>query len=451
MAVHHPATRFRIPRALLLALVMTGLLALVPAWGTPGAAGAAAPSLALAPASGRCGIGVTARGTGFPADLPVVVQRGTDNGKILGRGTTARDGTFAIALGALCDSATPLHNGSSVAVVALPDASRGAPAGNPPLRVYATFTVAASTATPTITLDPSRGRCGSQVTIRGRGFSPGEMVDLTARRTAPTTGQGAQLGEARTGADGTFAVTLPLLGCAADPDGAQVTINALRRPADPRDSATLLASAVFTVERAAPANGQCFRETNHCVQGRFLEYWRSHGLDLGEPGVSERESLALFGYPISDEFEQRLEDGKVYRVQYFERARMEHHPEHADPRYQVLLGQFGRQILAAVPGAPTAPARPADGTRYSRYFVETRHNAAGRFLAYWELNGGLAVFGYPLSEEFEERLEDGRVYLVQYFERARFEYHPENPVPYDVELGQFGRAILGPTGGPNLP
>ena len=441
MAIHHPATRFRIPRALLLALVMTGLLAIVPAWGTPGAAGAAAPALALAPASGRCGTSVTARGTGFPASLPVVVQRGTDNGPILGRGTTARDGTFSIALGTLCDSTAPLPNGSSVAVVASPDASRGAPAGNP-LRVYATFTVTTGTATPTITLDPSRGRCGSQVTIRGKGFSPREMIDLTARRTTPPAAQGAQLGEARTDADGAFAVTLPLLGCADDPNGAQVTINALRRPADPRDGATLLVSAVFTVERAVPANGQCFRETDHCVQGRFLEYWRSHGLDLGEPGISSRESLALFGYPLSDEFEQRLEDGKTYRVQYFERARMEYHPEHADPRYQVLLGQFGRQILAAVPGAPTTPARPADGTRYSRYFVETRHNTGGRFLEYWELNGGLAVFGYPLSEEFEERLEDGRVYRVQYFERARFEYHPENPVPYDVLLGQFGRTIL---------
>jgi len=30
---------------------------------------------------------------------------------------------------------------------------------------------------------------------------------------------------------------------------------------------------------------------------------------------------------------------------------------------------------------------------------------------------------------------------VQYFERARFEYHPENAAPYDILLGQFGRQI----------
>jgi hypothetical protein len=32
---------------------------------------------------------------------------------------------------------------------------------------------------------------------------------------------------------------------------------------------------------------------------------------------------------------------------------------------------------------------------------------------------------------------------VQYFERARFEYHPENAAPYDVLLGQFGRQFAG--------
>jgi hypothetical protein len=31
---------------------------------------------------------------------------------------------------------------------------------------------------------------------------------------------------------------------------------------------------------------------------------------------------------------------------------------------------------------------------------------------------------------------------VQYFERARFEHHPENSAPNDVLLGQFGRRIL---------
>ena len=87
----------------------------------------------------------------------------------------------------------------------------------------------------------------------------------------------------------------------------------------------------------------------------------------------------------------------------------------------------------------------------STYFPETGHNVGPRFGAYWRANGGLAQFGYPLTEPFEQRLEDGKVYTVQYFERVRLELHPEHAAPYQVELGQFGRLILGPTGGPGLP
>jgi hypothetical protein len=167
----------------------------------------------------------------------------------------------------------------------------------------------------------------------------------------------------------------------------------------------------------------CFTQTNHCIQGRFLTYWQAHG------------GLAINGYPLSDEFQEKLEDGKPYTVQYFERVRMEYHPEAADPQYQVLLGQFGRRIHPADP-----PTSPAPGTRY---FANTGHNLGGSFERYWEANGGLPQFGYPITDEFKEQLEDGKTYTVQYTERARFEYHPENAPPNDVLLGQFGRQILG--------
>jgi hypothetical protein len=99
-----------------------------------------------------------------------------------------------------------------------------------------------------------------------------------------------------------------------------------------------------------------------------------------------------------------------------------------------LLGQFGRILHPADPPAARLPG--------AAYFDETGHNLGGRFLEYWQQNGGLAVFGFPLSEEFEEVLGDGKTYRVQYFERARFEAHPENQPPYDVLLGQFGRLVL---------
>jgi hypothetical protein len=120
---------------------------------------------------------------------------------------------------------------------------------------------------------------------------------------------------------------------------------------------------------------------------------------------------------------------------------MEYHPENAPP-YDVLLGQFGRRLLRATEGLAPPAADPAAPLPGQTHFGETGHNVAPDFFAYWQANGGLAQFGYPLTEEFAQQLEDGQSYTVQYFERARFERHPENAAPYAILLGQFGRRIL---------
>ncbi len=72
-------------------------------------------------------------------------------------------------------------------------------------------------------------------------------------------------------------------------------------------------------------------------------------------------------------------------------------------------------------------------------FRETGKMVCGRFLQYWQQNGGLAQQGFPISNEFREKSDlDGKEYIVQYFERAVFEMHPENKPPYDVLLSQLG-------------
>jgi plastocyanin len=77
-----------------------------------------------------------------------------------------------------------------------------------------------------------------------------------------------------------------------------------------------------------------------------------------------------------------------------------------------------------------------------RFFAATGHSLNFGFKSYWEQNGGLAQFGYPISEEFLERGADGAVRTVQYFERARFEYHYDlGTVPYAVQLGMLGREM----------
>lgn len=89
--------------------------------------------------------------------------------------------------------------------------------------------------------------------------------------------------------------------------------------------------------------------------------------------------------------------------------------------------------------AAFAPVQPQRGVVY---FPKTGHTLRGVFLSYWRTHGGLSVFGYPISEEFIERSEDGREALVQYFERHRFELRPENPPPYNVQLSRMGDVIL---------
>ncbi|MGN6756498.1 MAG: hypothetical protein ACTHMJ_08925 [Thermomicrobiales bacterium] len=191
----------------------------------------------------------------------------------------------------------------------------------------------------------------------------------------------------------------------------------------------LVLSGWLTQAPGTRAASACFPETGHCIQGRFLDYWEQHG------------GLAINGFPLSDERQELLEDGQTYTVQYFERVRMEYHPENQPP-YDVLLGQFGRRELY-LPGARPSrgPQPPVDAKPSYTWFPQTGHNVAADFLSYWEQNGGLAQFGYPLTEEFIEGFGP-QTYTVHYFERARFERHPENQPPYDILLGQFGRDIL---------
>jgi hypothetical protein len=122
-------------------------------------------------------------------------------------------------------------------------------------------------------------------------------------------------------------------------------------------------------------------------------------------------------------------------VQYFERNRFEYHPENAGTPYEVLLGVLGLDFHKADP-----PVSPVAG---STYFKETGHNLSGKFKAYWDTHGGLFVHGFPITEPVQEKSPtDDKVYLVQYFERSRFELHPENAgSPHEVLLGLLGRQL----------
>ncbi|MEO8286612.1 MAG: extracellular solute-binding protein [Chloroflexota bacterium] len=195
---------------------------------------------------------------------------------------------------------------------------------------------------------------------------------------------------------------------------------------------TMLASTFAFVGGGSYAQGtsQTFPETGKTVSGRFLEYWKANG------------GLPQQGYPITSEMQEvSATDGKTYTVQYFERAVFEKHPENKAPNDVLLslLGNFAYKAKYGTAGAPGQKVSTENPTKFS----QTNHSVGGKFLAYWNKNGGLAQQGYPISDEFTEKSDlNGKDYTVQYFERAVFELHPENQAPYDVLLSQLGTSQL---------
>ncbi len=175
-----------------------------------------------------------------------------------------------------------------------------------------------------------------------------------------------------------------------------------------------------------------YPQTHHAVGGAFLKYWTGNG------------GLTRFGFPVTEETSIKDNTGKTITVQFFERVRMEYHPENAGTQYEVLLGQLGRELAGnrsdhpfQAVAASTKNELNDDG---AMYFQETQHTLANGFRLYWQANGGLPIYGYPLSQEFTERnTDDGNSYTVQYFERARFEWHPEVKGG-SVLIGLMGKA-----------
>ncbi|MFM7679617.1 MAG: class F sortase, partial [Roseiflexaceae bacterium] len=68
----------------------------------------------------------------------------------------------------------------------------------------------------------------------------------------------------------------------------------------------------------AQSDTRCFVETGYCIGGRIRAYWEKHG------------GVRIFGYPIGAQMDVPVE-GIMRTVQYFERNRLEVHPEQAAP------------------------------------------------------------------------------------------------------------------------
>jgi hypothetical protein len=185
----------------------------------------------------------------------------------------------------------------------------------------------------------------------------------------------------------------------------------------------------------AAASERCFPETSYCISGNIRTYWERNG------------GLAVFGYPITAERTETVEQSWAGPVQWFERDRLE---DHAADGQGVLAGRLGDSALQLK--GINWRTLPGDNVAQTgcRFFRETQFNLCEPFLSYWQRNGGLERFGYPLTRTRQEQL-DGREYTVQYFERRRMELHPENAgTPYNILLGLLGRDVYAAEGDRNV-
>jgi hypothetical protein len=189
---------------------------------------------------------------------------------------------------------------------------------------------------------------------------------------------------------------------------------------------------------AAQQDQRCFEETGFCISGRIREFWQQNG------------GLPVFGYPTGPQQEVMIEN-RPLQAQTFERNRIELHPENPRP-YDVQLGRLGVDRLTQQERDWfTFPKSAAQDD--CRFFEETGHNICGEILAMWRANGlefdgifgktedeSIALFGLPISDVQTEEVE-GKPYQVQWFERGRFELHPENQPPFNVLLGLLGNEM----------
>jgi hypothetical protein len=184
----------------------------------------------------------------------------------------------------------------------------------------------------------------------------------------------------------------------------------------------LLIGSLAATHPQETSGGDCeyFNETGHYVCNEFLDFFKTRG------------ELGTFGFPLTEAFD---DPARGLRVQYFQRSRMEWHPYNPDP-YKVQLGLLIDELGHIYPPVSEAE-RPAFNNSVHHYFPETGHVVSYAFLKYFREHGGLDIFGYPRSEF---TYEDG--YIVQYFQRARMEWHPEAASGPEMRMTNTGEIYL---------
>ena len=208
----------------------------------------------------------------------------------------------------------------------------------------------------------------------------------------------------------------------------------------------LLAAGALTY--SVSAREICFPDKptiTACFTDPFSGYWETNG------------GLPVFGYPLTAARQERNPDLNVdLSTQWTERNRLEAHPANRPP-FDILLGRMGAERLQQLGRVPALEGREPGPREGCLWFETTGHNVCdqvnGRgFKSYWETHGlrvpgldtygrSLQLFGYPLTTPRMETNAAGDTVLTQWFERARFEWHPQKQDEFKVLLGLLGSEL----------
>ena len=184
--------------------------------------------------------------------------------------------------------------------------------------------------------------------------------------------------------------------------------------------ATLPAAAATPPANDVGPNRVYFPQTGHYLAYGFLDFWHHNG------------GITTFGYPITEEI---IDPSSGLTVQYFERAMFEWHPE-ASAEWRVQLRRIGSELTDTRRAQSAFRPVTAMTDTSCTFYPQTGHRLCSGFRSFWNREGGLPIFGYPISEEFNEG-----GYTVQYFERVRIEWHRDlTGTPFEVQLGLLGNA-----------
>ncbi len=186
--------------------------------------------------------------------------------------------------------------------------------------------------------------------------------------------------------------------------------------------AVLLALVGLATVVWSDATDRYVPEAGHVIDAHFVVFYDRHG------------GNRILGDPITDAF---IDPKSELLIQYFENARLELVPD-VNSEWTVQLAPLGQMLYGWDQPSDDDLLQPGDGCRF---FPEARFSVCHAFLDFYDQNGGIEVFGLPISSH---RIEEGN--LVQIFQRFRLEWYTDDSTSHEIHIAPLGRIHFGLVG-----